>query len=69
MAQIAAEVRRGIAKKPRNVRVSDFLLKFKREKKTHKLAENDTQKISNSKSFWMSLVKSFKKQKPKQKDK
>ena len=69
LAQIAAEVRRGLVKRPRNVRIADFLLKFKREKKAYKPVEDNTQNISNSKSFWMTLVKSFKKQKPKQKDK
>ena len=50
LAQIAAEVRRTMVKKPSQVKVADSLLKFKTTKEVH--ATN----LSASKAFWFAGV-------------
>jgi hypothetical protein len=56
LAQIAAEIRRGYVKEPRNVKVSDFIMKF--ESPTEK-AETPTEtqaKTSRIKSAFFALT-------------
>jgi len=51
LAQIAAEIRRGIAKNPKSVKLKDFLMKFVRKEKSAKTSDMNT-----SKSFWKALT-------------
>lgn len=70
LAQIAAEIRRGNVAKPKQIKVSDFLLKFEKLNEARK-AVNTTDKQtkeSASKSFWKALV-NFPKSPKKLKDK
>ena len=55
LMQIAAEVRRVLAKNPNNIKVDDFVLTWKTgdEKPSKEQAE---QKASWSKSIWMGLL-------------
>lgn len=50
LAQIAAEVRRGIVKNPNKVKLKDFLLTIQ----TGPVSNPDT--LENSKSFWLSSL-------------
>lgn len=58
LAQIAAEVRRGISKKPKSIKTEQFLLKFEREKiESRPLTEEEKQKrAEKSKSTWLAFV-------------
>jgi hypothetical protein len=58
LAQIAAEVRRGIEKKPKSVKLEQFLLKFERRKiESRPLTEEEKQKrAEKSKSTWLAYV-------------
>ena len=51
LAQIAAEVRRGIVKNPKKVRVKDFLLMDKAE------ADSNSDPLKTSKAFWLSSLR------------
>ena len=54
LAQIACEVRRGYVKTPKDVKFSDFLLKFKTERSEPK--EDKTERLSRTKSFWLAAT-------------
>lgn len=57
LAQIAAEVRRTIARTPGNVKSDDFLLKFKFPSKERVLTEAEKeQRMHASKARWLALV-------------
>lgn len=57
LAQIAAEVRRTIARNPQRVNVKDFLLRFKFPKKGHVLTEKEkAQRLAASKARWFAIV-------------
>jgi len=58
LAQIAAEVRRGISKKPKSIKLEQFLLRFERKKiESRPLTEEEKQKRADkSKSIWLAFV-------------
>lgn len=59
LAQIAAEVRRHIARKPLDVDKSQFLMKFEYssgEADTHKTPVDPETKVATSKAFWFGFV-------------
>jgi len=51
LAQIAAEIVRGQVKKPKKIKLKDFLLDFKKEK-----AEPSKEQMQRSKKFWLGAV-------------
>ena len=53
-ALVAAEVRRTIAKKPHQVKVEDFLLKF--GEPNEKKSSNSSQQLQQAQSMWLSAV-------------
>ena len=53
-AMVAAEVRRTIAKKPHQVKVEDFLLKFGEQKK--RVSTSPEKELRQSQILWMSAV-------------
>jgi len=61
-AQIAAEIRRGNVKHPKNVKVGDFIMTFttttkkKAEKKEKAEGLSREARIARSKSFWSALA-------------
>ncbi len=67
MAQIAAEVRRTIAKEPGSVEGKDFLLTFvvAQKEKPPLTEEQKALRLSASKSYWLNLAKTGKKPPPK----
>jgi hypothetical protein len=58
LAQVAAEVRRGIAKTPASVKTNHFLLKFTtEEKKPIPISEAEIQqRTANSKAKWFAIA-------------
>jgi len=56
LAQIAAEIRRGNVKQPRQIRVKDFILEFKREKVRDTRGLSLEDRTSISKRFWKAVV-------------
>lgn len=54
-AQIAAEIRRTISKRPWSVRVEHFLLKFKQNKMEDR-GNQEHDKLGKSRSFWLSIL-------------
>ena len=50
LAQIAAEVRRGIAKHPKKVHMKDFILDFEKKK------VEDQDSTKRSKQFWFAFA-------------
>lgn len=61
LAQIAAEVRRGISKRPKSIKLEQFLLKFERKKQESLLlTKKEKQKrAERSKSVWLAYVNAF----------
>lgn len=57
-AQIAAEVRRTIVKKPKSIKLEQFLLKFQKPKHKEKpLTEKEKiKRVEESKKAWLSFV-------------
>ncbi len=57
LAQIAAEVRRSIAKDPTDVQIKDFLLTFEAAKKEKAPPTEDQKalKLEASKAYWLNL--------------
>jgi len=56
LAQIAAEIRRGNVKKPRQVRLKDFILKFAKKKVVDTSKMNLEKRTTISKRFWKAVV-------------
>lgn len=57
LAQIAAEIRRGIVKKPLSVKLEQFLIKVVNQKKRPMVEkEGEEKRVSMSKKFWMNLT-------------
>lgn len=54
-ANIAAEIRRSYVKDPMKVKISSFLMKFTRAKKSEKLSVKE--RIAQSKAFWRGMLK------------
>jgi len=50
LAQIAAEIRRGIVKVPKSVKVKDFLIEVQ-------VTPKEKEKMKKSKSFWLGIAK------------
>lgn len=69
LAQIAAEVRRTIAKEPGSIHTKDFLMTFEvAPKEKPPLTEaQKALKLSNSKAYWLSLARKKAKTPPKKK--
>lgn len=55
LAQVAAEVRRLIAKNPKAVKVQDFILKFVESRQEGK-SKNWKERMAASKEYWMAVV-------------
>jgi len=56
LAQIAAEIRRTISKHPKRIKLQDFLLKFRNDKKVNNSMLSVEERTKKSKSFWKALV-------------
>lgn len=54
LAQVAAEVRRGVAKRPRNVKLDDFILKFGAPKPQP--PQTPEARLAASKAMWLAAV-------------
>jgi hypothetical protein len=54
LAQVAAEVRRGVAKRPRDVKLDHFMLKFGAPKP--RPPQTPEARLAASKSMWMAAV-------------
>lgn len=59
MAQLAAEVRRSFVSKPKDVRNTDFLLRFAtpEEVTEHNSEESRKKKMAQSKAAWLSVLR------------
>jgi len=58
LAQIAAEIRRGISKKPKSIKIEQFLLKFQHPKVQRKPLTNKEkqERAEKSKSTWLAFL-------------
>ena len=54
LAKIAAEVRRSYVKEPKDVKLSDFLIKFKEKVKQKKMSIEE--RTNRSKAFWSTVT-------------
>lgn len=70
MAQLAAEIRRTIAKEPKKINLKQFMLDFQpKEEKKFLTKEEKLKKMEASKNAWMGILSLSKKKLDKKKDK